>query len=42
VVDFSTTSATARQERSKSPTEVLVTVNMFLADGSKVSARSLV
>ena len=42
VIDFSTTSATARQERSKSPTEVLVTVNMFLADGSKVSARSLV
>ena len=42
VIDFSTTSATARQERSKSPTEVLVAVNMFLADGSKVSARSLV
>ena len=42
VVDFSTTSATARQERSKSPTEVLVTANTFLAEGSKVSARSLV
>ena len=42
VVDFSITSATARQERSKSPTEVLVTVNKFLAEGSKVSAPSLV
>lgn len=42
VVDFSTTSATARQEKSKSPTEVLAAANAFLAEGSKVSARSLV
>ncbi|OGX86523.1 Tat (twin-arginine translocation) pathway signal sequence containing protein [Hymenobacter lapidarius] len=42
VVDFSTTSATARQERSKLPAEVLTTANTFLAEGSKVSAKSLV
>jgi len=41
VVDFSLTSATARQEKSKSPTEVLNAANMYLADGSKLSANSL-
>ncbi|UOR05476.1 ferritin-like domain-containing protein [Hymenobacter aerilatus] len=41
VVDFSLTSATARQEKSKSPTEVLNAANMYLADGSKLSASSL-
>jgi len=41
VVDFSTTSATARQEKSKSPSQVLETANMYLADGSKLSATKL-
>lgn len=42
IVDFSTTSATARQEKSKLPAVVLATANNFLAAGSKVSANSLV
>ncbi len=42
VIDFSTTSATARQEKSKLPAEVLALANTFLAEGSKVSAKSLV
>ena len=42
VVDFSLTSATARQEKSKIPVEVLATANMFLMEGSKVSATKLV
>lgn len=42
IVDFSLTSATARQEKSKLPAEVLATVNMFLMEGSKVSATKLV
>ena len=41
VVDFRLSGVTARQEKSKLPAEVLVTVNMFLAEGSKVSANSL-
>ncbi|MBC6613109.1 ferritin-like domain-containing protein [Hymenobacter sp. BT507] len=41
VVDFSTTGASARQEKSKSPSQVLETANMYLADGSKLSANSL-
>ncbi|WP_223648299.1 ferritin-like domain-containing protein [Hymenobacter psoromatis] len=42
VIDPSLTSATARQEQSKSPATVLMTANTFLAAGSKVSANSLV
>ena len=42
VVDLSLTTATARQERSKLPAEVLATANAFLAPGSKISANSLV
>lgn len=42
VVDFSLTTPTARQERSKRPAVVLATANTFLADGSKVSANSFV
>ncbi|QNE40575.1 ferritin-like domain-containing protein [Hymenobacter sp. NBH84] len=41
VVDFSTTGATARQEKSKLPSQVLETANMYLADGSKLRASSL-
>jgi len=41
VVDFSTTSDTARQEKSKRPAEVLTAANMYLADGSKLSASNL-
>lgn len=41
VVDFSMTGATARQEKSKSPSQVLETANMYLADGSKLSANNL-
>ena len=42
IVDFSTTSATARQEKSKLPADVLTTANMYLAADSKVSATKLV
>ena len=42
IIDPSTTSATARQEQSKSPAVVLMTANTFLADGSKISANGLV
>jgi len=42
VIDPSLTTATARQEQSKLPAVVLQTANTFLAEGSKVSANSLV
>jgi hypothetical protein len=42
VVDFSLTSLTARQEKSKLPAEVLNTANTFLAPDSRLSANSLV
>ena len=42
VVDFSLTTATARQEKSKTPAQVLATANTFLANDSKVSANSLI
>ena len=42
VIDPSTTSLTARQEQSKLPAVVLATANTFLAEGSKISASSLV
>ncbi|OUJ75311.1 ferritin-like domain-containing protein [Hymenobacter crusticola] len=41
IVDFSTTSATARQEKSKTPAQVLESANLYLASGSKLSANSL-
>jgi len=40
VIDPSTTSATARQEQSKSPSAVLAIANNFLANGSKLTANS--
>ncbi|GGE96566.1 hypothetical protein GCM10011383_04180 [Hymenobacter cavernae] len=40
VVDFSLTSATARQEKSKTPAQVLESANLYLAPGSKLSANS--
>jgi hypothetical protein len=42
VIDPSLTSATARQERSKLPAQVLAVANTFLAAGSKLTANSLV
>jgi hypothetical protein len=42
VVDFSLTSLTARQEKSKLPAEVLNTANTFLVPDSRLSANSLV
>jgi hypothetical protein len=42
VVDFSLTSPTARQEKSKLPAVVLAAANNFLAAGSKLTANSLV
>lgn len=41
IVDFSLTSATARQEKSKLPAAVLAEANDFLMDGSKLSANNL-
>lgn len=41
VVDFSLTSDTARQEKSKMPTEVLATANTYLKANSQLSANSL-
>jgi hypothetical protein len=40
IIDPSTTSATARQEQSKSPAAVLAIANNFLAQGSKLTANS--
>ena len=42
VIDPSLTSATARQEQSKSPAVVLMTANKFLMADSQISANSLV
>ncbi|HEX8350178.1 MAG TPA: ferritin-like domain-containing protein [Hymenobacter sp.] len=42
VVDFSLTSATARQEKSRLPADILRSANLYLAAGSKLSATSLV
>ena len=42
VIDPALNTPTARQEKSKLPAVVLATANTFLADGSKISANSLV
>ena len=41
VVDFNLTSATARQEKSKLPSDVLAAANQYLKAGSQLSANSL-
>ena len=42
IVNFNLTGANARQEKSKLPADVLVSVNLFLAADSQVSATKLV